>query len=79
MPAGRSILEMLWERLDKLTAELLAERDKPMPKEARALLMGNAQGLSTAIAVMMNPYRVDVDAVRTEAMRRYEGAQSAAK
>lgn len=33
---------------------------------------GQAQGLAYALAVLTNPYNVDVDAIRAEALERWE-------
>jgi hypothetical protein len=62
---GKSILEMLWEELDTIVERLMgggeAEHD-----------IGRAQGVAYAIAVIENPYYVDIERVRKEAMDRWE-------
>jgi hypothetical protein len=34
--------------------------------------VGQAQGLALALAILVNPFAYDVDAIRVEAMARYE-------
>lgn len=62
---GKSILEMLWEELDSIVERLMgggeAEGD-----------VGRAQGVAYAIAVIENPYHVDMERIRAEAMQRWE-------
>jgi hypothetical protein len=63
--AGRSIFEMVWDELDAVVERMMnggeAETDK-----------GMALGLASALAIIKNPYRPDIEAVREEAMARYE-------
>lgn len=62
---GKSILEMLWEELDTIVERLMAEGAGENDK-------GCAQGVAYAIAVIENPYYVDIERVRKEAMDRWE-------
>lgn len=62
--AGKSPIDLLWEELDSLMSELMAS-----PSEEGK---GHARGVAYALAVLSNPYAPDVDAIRAEAMRRYE-------
>jgi hypothetical protein len=64
MPAGPSILETYWARLDELVAAI-------MHNGYNARASAEAFGIAWCIAVMTNPYDPDVSATRTEAMRRY--------
>lgn len=67
VPAGKSILEMLWEEMDSLMERLMtgAEAEDGGDKF-------RAQGLAYAIAVMTNPYAPSVDSIREEAMERWD-------
>lgn len=67
MPAGPSILEMYWARLDELFAAI-------MHKGPSAKASAEAYGIAWCIAVITNPYNPDVDEVRREASRRYADA-----
>jgi hypothetical protein len=62
--AGRSILAVLWEDLDRLTSELMVGEEDTDKR-------GIARGLAWAIAVMQNPANPNIDAVRDEAVERY--------
>jgi hypothetical protein len=77
--AGRSLLEMLWEELDDIMDRLVAD-GKPNNLEADEWLAygeerGRAQGITYAIAVIMNPYKVDVPKVKRIAAKRLEARQ----
>jgi hypothetical protein len=65
--AGKSIIELLWEQMDTVYAELMAGAGKKT--------QGKAAGLAEALALMSNPYLRDVDAVRAAAHERWEAAQ----
>ena len=73
--AGRSLLEMLWEELDSLVDHLYME-DDPEPGDPDSVfqeygkLQGRAHGVSYAIAVIMNPYKPDLPAIKQEATDR---------
>lgn len=89
--AGKSILDILWEELDNVYDQLVTEDkpDKWTPHKASSAtkvgdpdewqaygeLRGQAQGLAYAIAVMQNPYEVDVPGVKRQARERWEAAQ----
>ena len=62
---GKSILEMLWEELDTIVERLMAKVEHEDD-------VGRAQGVAYAIAVIENPYHVDIERVRAEAMDRWE-------
>lgn len=93
--AGRSIIEIIWEDLDRVMDLIKADgkpwrptdkkRDFPLGwKDAEELieswqdwgeLRGQAQGLAYALAVLINPYKVDVPAVKKEALARWQNRQ----
>lgn len=64
---GKSILEMLWEELDGIVERLMADGEAADGQD-----VGRAQGVAYAIAVIENPYHVDIERVRAEAMDRWE-------
>lgn len=86
--AGMSILDILWEELDDLYDQLVTEDPPeqwtphkassttkigdPGEWQAWGELRGQAQGVAYAIALVTNPYSVDVPAVKEEAKRRWE-------
>lgn len=56
--AGRSILEMLGEQLDRATLRYLeAKDDRVVTDVGVAQCRGEIRGLARAIALMQNPYR----------------------
>lgn len=68
--AGLSIAQMIWSELDDVVDAIQKriERGKePLKRDA-----GVALGLATALAILTNPYAYDVDAIREEAMERWE-------
>lgn len=65
--AGRSILEIIWEEMDAVYGRLMAG-DGAKAKGDK----GRAAGLAYAIAVIQNPYEVNVEAVRDQAHARWE-------
>lgn len=70
--AGKSISGHLWEGLDQCMVNImqggLSDEDKAKEK-------GLALGLATAVALIRSPHKPDVDAVRKEAMQRYEATE----
>ena len=69
-----SASEYLWEELDTIVDSIQrrVERDRP-PRQSD---VGHALGLATALAAIANPADPDVDAVRSEAMERWESRHS---
>jgi hypothetical protein len=68
--AGGSVREMLWSELDDVVDKIQRRVDRgkqPLNKH-----VGQAQGLALALAILVNPFAYDVDAIRVEAMARYE-------
>lgn len=80
--AGHSIIDDLWKELLAVVGQLLAEfpngmKDVKNTPEAGAYgeLRGHARGLAYAIAVMRNPYKPNVDAVKREALDLVKGQE----
>lgn len=86
-PRARTLLEMLWDDLDAKLDALLADGGEPEAEYGprtgglKGLMeqcaewgrqQGRCEGLAYAIAVITNPYRPNVPAVKEEAMRRWE-------
>lgn len=69
--AGKSITELLWDALDALM-DILMEYDEQEPTEETALTRGKAEGVAYALAVFQNPYLPNLDAVREQAIARWE-------
>lgn len=80
---GKSILEQLWDEMDAHTSRLLSDyAENEFTAEAlraknSAILeygeaRGYAQGMAYALAVLMNPYAPNVDAIREQVMDRME-------
>lgn len=71
---GQSIHELIWLSLDATVDELIEQRGSNQPgwSERIPALRGKALGLATALAIVINPYAPDVDAVRAEAMERLD-------
>lgn len=57
---------MIWQELDAVIEHLMAGTS-----ESRRYDRGVAAGLTLALAIMVNPYAYDTDAVRDEAMERW--------
>lgn len=86
--AGKTLLEIIWEDLDRVMDILMEGIIPQYPNANRTLRFswkqqaeewqaygeerGQAQGLAYAIAVLTNPYHVDVDNIRLEAMKRWQ-------
>ena len=67
---GRNLLEIMWELIDEATNRLLTPSIDTGDKD-----IGYALGLATMFATFINPYIPDIDAVRLEAMERWEARQ----
>lgn len=71
--AGKSLLDLMEERLDEVVWEIAVERASGVADPAHvAHLQGQAMGLATSIALVRTPYAPDVDAVRAAAGARYQ-------
>lgn len=68
---GRSIKEMLWAELDSVMDDLMGMDLDPDANH----LKGQALGLATSIAILVNPYGYDIDQIREEALLRWEARQ----
>lgn len=68
--SGRNLLEIMWELIDEATNRLLTPSIDTGDKD-----VGYALGLATMLATFVNPYLPDVDAIRLEAMERWEVRQ----
>lgn len=66
MGAGRSILSMLWDELMSISERLLSGDPAEDGRDP-----GRAEGVAYCIAVMTNPYKPDIEAVRAEVVRRW--------
>lgn len=72
---GRNLLEIMWELIDQAMNVLMSpEADEMFPAEHREHV-GYALGLATMYATFVNPYQPDIDAVRHEAVARWEERQ----
>lgn len=65
--AGGSIRQMLWDDLDALM-DIIMDDDEPDDPEIR----GKAAGVARALALITTPYDPDIDAIREEAVERWE-------
>lgn len=75
VPAGKSILELMWDELDALM-EILMDMKHWELEESADWYKGRANGLATCIALVHNPYVPDVMAVRELAKQRYRQAMA---
>lgn len=66
MGAGRSILSILWDELMTISERLLSGESAEDGRDP-----GRAEGVAYCIAVMTNPYKPDIEAVRAEVVRRW--------
>lgn len=69
--AGKSVLDLLWEQLDQFMDELM-DNEGAYSDEGYGETKGRAYGMAQAIAIITNPYHVDIDAVRSDAVERWE-------
>lgn len=77
---GRTIVQALleegWKELDTIVELIMSEGEDPGMSVDGALrrgeLRGQCQGIAYMLAVLVNPYAPDVEAIREEAMRRWE-------
>jgi len=66
--AGKSLVEMMEDRLDEVFSRLKTEpaEDGRDP--------GRAEGIATCIAIIRNPYSPNINIIRAEAVERWEAA-----
>lgn len=62
---GKSLYEMVWD-------ELMAITDRLMTDSAAEDDVGAARGIAYVLAIMQNPYRPNVEAIKEQAMDRWE-------
>lgn len=68
--AGPSLRELVFRKLDEVM-DWLMETEQEGGDELDQKV-GEARGLATALAIFTNPYNPSVDAIRAEAMDRWE-------
>lgn len=68
--AGPSLRELAFKELDAVMDRLMDATldEQPISPTDR----GEAKGLAIALAIFTNPYNPNVDAIRAEAMERWE-------
>ena len=66
---GQTILELLWQELDAIMERLMTDQEAEDDRDP-----GRAEGVAYCIAVMQNPYLPNIDAVREQAMERWEAS-----
>lgn len=64
--AGRSIIDILWEEMDATYARLAGGKGSRAKGDK-----GRAGGLAYALAVMTNPYDVNVEAIKEQVHARW--------
>lgn len=64
---GRSITQMMEDELDSIVDRLMTGQQAEDGRDP-----GRAEGVALCIAIIKNPYRPNLDAMRNEAMVRYE-------
>jgi hypothetical protein len=84
-PQGRTLVQMLWEKLDEAVDRLHDNGEPdPLPQSMNPRVVakwgtetlawgeerGQAQGLALAIAVITDPYSPNIDAVRKVSVER---------
>lgn len=69
--AGPTLLEILWEELDRTTDRLM-KTGYSKKEPSRPETQGYARGLAFAIATIENPYETDIADVKERAMERWE-------
>lgn len=69
---GMTIIELIWGQLDAVMDRLMADIALGGPGGFEDHDKGEALGLATAIAILRRPDAYDVDAVREEALVRWE-------
>ena len=87
MCAGRSLKEIIEAELDVVLERLLNDWQRnpaDLNLEGQTVLAwgeerGAAQGLAYALAVITNPYYVNVEEIKNEAMLRYEARMEEAE
>lgn len=73
--AGASIYELIWAELDHVMDALMQAQPHGATPEEAAALRNQAIGLARALAILTNPYAPDIDAIRAQAVERWETKQ----
>ena len=74
-PKGRSIINMIEDRIDQELAEVIALSESA-PDTQRSEAIGRLQGMCHALAIIVSPYAPNPHAIAAEAEARAEGARS---
>lgn len=82
------LFDDLWSELDTIVDHLMSEGEPSTTEGAYGAELGNpedwkewgewrgqAQGITFALARLKNPYKPDIEAIRAEAMQRWEDSQ----
>jgi hypothetical protein len=78
VPAGKSILEILWEDLMATLDTLMNSEDLVIDDPDLNRTKGRAEGVAWSIAVMTHsPRTPDINLIKAEAMEKWEAAQEA--
>jgi len=75
--SGLSIVDKLWRQLDVVIDRMMRRIDAG--KDPLKIDRGRADGLTTALAMMINPYAPHEDGVKATAMERYEARHGLAE
>ncbi len=70
---GKSLLELLWDELDKITSHIMGGAS---PIHTTLHLKGQAVGLAKAIIIFHQPFFSDVQSVAREALARHNAGQA---
>jgi hypothetical protein len=65
--AGMSIQDMVWQELDSVMDRLMTDTAAADGRDP-----GRAEGFAMALAIFLNPYRPNIEAIREEAVTRWE-------
>lgn len=68
--AAPTLLGQMWNALDAVVDRMMADEQDPDGRDP-----GRAEGIGLCIAIVVTPYGPDLDAVREEAMVRWQKRQ----
>jgi hypothetical protein len=71
---GKSLLDLLWEQLDQFVDDLQLVADVADDSTTLWEARGRAHAAAVCVALATNPYHPQVDAIKAEAMERWENA-----
>lgn len=69
---GKSIIDMLWDELDTVVQRIMSEDGAA--EDGRD--PGRAEGIATALSILLNPYAPSLPEIREQAMQRYHNAEA---